>query len=416
MAQHDYAIANQSGLAFRQDLNNALLAIVSQNSGATAPSTTYAYQWWADTTTGLLKVRNAANNAWITLCKLDNTQTLIGTSTALTNVYTSGTSVTPALQIEGNNGDGAALSVTRQTGAAANLFLQRGVTGTPVGDTDAVGQVNFNGFDGTNYSNAALIRAVVDGTPSTGSMPGRLSFQTTPSGSTTPVERLRVDASGRVGIGTATSSTIGLRIIQDAEGADLTVVSANWSATTGTIENLTNFSASRSTAGATITNLFGFSASSILTSATNNYGFYSDLASATGRHNFYANGTAPNYFAGDLRTNTVVTTRTAPTNSNVTATATASSLLNGLRTGTPSANINLTLPTGTDMDSAFQDLQTNQSFEWSVINLAAATFIITVVANTAHTVVGAMGVAAATSGRFLTRKTAANTFITYRIS
>jgi len=69
------------------------------------------------------------------------------------------------------------------------------------------------------------------------------------------------------------------------------------------------------------------------------------------------------------------------------------------------------------MDAAFQDLQTNQSFEWSVINLAAATHIITVTAAaTGHTVVGNMAVAAASSGRFLTRKTAANTFISYRIA
>jgi hypothetical protein len=67
VAQHDYIIANQSGAAFRADLNNGLAAIVSQNSGATQPSTTYAYQWWADTTAGLLKLRNAANNAWITI-------------------------------------------------------------------------------------------------------------------------------------------------------------------------------------------------------------------------------------------------------------------------------------------------------------------------------------------------------------
>ena len=67
MAQHDYIIANQSGAAFRADLNNGLAAIVSQNSGTNQPSTTYAHQWWADTTTGLLKIRNAANNAWITI-------------------------------------------------------------------------------------------------------------------------------------------------------------------------------------------------------------------------------------------------------------------------------------------------------------------------------------------------------------
>jgi hypothetical protein len=43
MAQHDYIIANQSGAAFRSDLNNSLAAIVSNNSGAAQPSTTYAY-------------------------------------------------------------------------------------------------------------------------------------------------------------------------------------------------------------------------------------------------------------------------------------------------------------------------------------------------------------------------------------
>jgi len=71
MAQHDYIIANQSGAAFRADLNNALAAAVSQNSGAAEPSVTYAYMPWADTTTGLFKIRNAANSAWITLYQLD---------------------------------------------------------------------------------------------------------------------------------------------------------------------------------------------------------------------------------------------------------------------------------------------------------------------------------------------------------
>lgn len=73
MAQHDYNIANQSGQAFRADLNNALAAIVSNNSGASAPSTTYAYQYWVDTSTSpaTLRQRNSSNNAWITIGQLD---------------------------------------------------------------------------------------------------------------------------------------------------------------------------------------------------------------------------------------------------------------------------------------------------------------------------------------------------------
>ena len=76
MATHDYVIANQSGASFRTDLNNALAAIVSNNSNSSSPSTTYAYQWWADTSNNVLKIRNSANNAWIELLQLDGTLTL----------------------------------------------------------------------------------------------------------------------------------------------------------------------------------------------------------------------------------------------------------------------------------------------------------------------------------------------------
>lgn len=67
MAQHDYVIANASGAAVRADLNNALAAIVSQNSGAAEPSPTFAHMLWADTANSLLKQRNAGNTAWITV-------------------------------------------------------------------------------------------------------------------------------------------------------------------------------------------------------------------------------------------------------------------------------------------------------------------------------------------------------------
>lgn len=103
-------------------------------------------------------------------------------------------------------------------------------------------------------------------------------------------------------------------------------------------------------------------------------------------------------------------------NSDISSTATAASILGGIRTGTPATDINLQLPTGASLESAFVDLQLNQGFSWSVINLAAATYKITVTANDGHTVIGNMAVAAATSGRFLTAKTALNTFVTYRIA
>jgi hypothetical protein len=58
MAQHDLNIANQSFSAFRTDLNNALVALGSQNSGSSAPSSAVAGTMWVDTaTSGVLKVK-----------------------------------------------------------------------------------------------------------------------------------------------------------------------------------------------------------------------------------------------------------------------------------------------------------------------------------------------------------------------
>ncbi len=70
MAQHDYNIANQTAPNARADINNVLAAIATNNSGASEPSTTFANQWWYETDTNLLKIRNEANDAWINVAYL----------------------------------------------------------------------------------------------------------------------------------------------------------------------------------------------------------------------------------------------------------------------------------------------------------------------------------------------------------
>lgn len=65
MAQHDMIIDNASGYVVRQDVNTALQALAGLSSGANAPTMTYAYQWWADTTAGVLRQRNAGNTGWV---------------------------------------------------------------------------------------------------------------------------------------------------------------------------------------------------------------------------------------------------------------------------------------------------------------------------------------------------------------
>ena len=108
MATHDYSVANDTGANVRADINNALSAIVSNNSSATEPSTTFAYQWWADTANDLLKQRNAANNAWISILTL---------STGVPSTIAGGTSG----QVLTSNGAGAAPSMQDAAGGTPGI-------------------------------------------------------------------------------------------------------------------------------------------------------------------------------------------------------------------------------------------------------------------------------------------------------
>jgi hypothetical protein len=80
---------------------------------------------------------------------------------------------------------------------------------------------------------------------------------------------------------------------------------------------------------------------------------------------------------------------------------------------TSSAGTVMTVDTGAVMDAAAV-WAIGDSIDWSVINTGAVTFTVTAATN--HTLVGTMGVTTGTSGLFRTKKTAAATFVTYRIS
>jgi hypothetical protein len=99
----DYALANQSGANFRAELNSILAAIVTNNSGSTAPSTTYAYQPWVDTgvSPALLKLRNGANTDWVTVGDVTaaNLGLLTQAAAASTYLALAGGTVTGTLEI-----------------------------------------------------------------------------------------------------------------------------------------------------------------------------------------------------------------------------------------------------------------------------------------------------------------------------
>jgi hypothetical protein len=85
------------------------------------------------------------------------------------------------------------LGKSRGTSVGSDTIVQNG---------DRLGEIRFAGGDGTDMiSIGATISAQVDGIPSVNDIPGRLIFLTTPGGSASPVEAMRINSAGNVGIG-----------------------------------------------------------------------------------------------------------------------------------------------------------------------------------------------------------------------
>ena len=99
---------------------------------------------------------------------------------------------------------GAILSISR---------CKSGAVGTQAGgglaSEDAIGRINFNGSDGTDFYTAAAIDVVVDAATSGSEMPGRLVFSTTADGAASPTEAMRINSQQELLVGTATRNANG---------------------------------------------------------------------------------------------------------------------------------------------------------------------------------------------------------------
>lgn len=152
MSQHDMVVANQARSLVRTDFNNALLALIGNSSGVAAPGTTYAYQWWLDTTTNLLKIRNAANSAWVTIGtpSVSNLGMLLLTGGTLTGTLLAAVGLAasaPGLSFSGDTDSGFYwVSANKfrfkandveymEISAAGITFMQTGATTLPSGTT-----------------------------------------------------------------------------------------------------------------------------------------------------------------------------------------------------------------------------------------------------------------------------------------
>jgi len=181
VATHDYSLANQSGSAFRGDLNNVLSAIATNNSNSTDPATTFAHQWYVDTGDDTLKIRNGANNAYVNVSAVGGvgsvnlglalaaSPTFTGTATFGGNVLLSGTGVLDlpvgtTAQRPGTPNNGMIRynsSLSRYEGYSGSAWGQLG-GGATGGGTDQVFYTNDQSVD-TDFTLTGTLNAMSAG-------------------------------------------------------------------------------------------------------------------------------------------------------------------------------------------------------------------------------------------------------------
>ena len=135
-----YVIDNGTGAAVRTKLNQITAAINSLNSGSGDPSINSAFQPHIDTGSSLFKIRNAANNAYITIgnISVDNLGHVVAASPTMTGDVTM--SSTGFLKVPvGNNAQQPGQSGA--PAAAAGQFRYNSDTGQFEGYTTSWGAI-----------------------------------------------------------------------------------------------------------------------------------------------------------------------------------------------------------------------------------------------------------------------------------
>jgi hypothetical protein len=139
---------------------------------------------------------------------------LVGTSTAVNDF--DGNTITPQIQFEGTSLNTSSLSTVRNsadTGGPKICFgksRSASVNGrTIVQSGDNLGEITFEGANGTDFIRAASIKVDLDGTPGANDMPGRIVLATTADGASSPTERMRIDSTGYIrAVGTSSTARI----------------------------------------------------------------------------------------------------------------------------------------------------------------------------------------------------------------
>ena len=145
MAQHDYVIDNQAFPATRADINSVLQAIVSNNSGSSAPSTTFANQIWYDSSANILYIRNEDNDANIPLLQLDQSGDVAATLATIIDVLDksgtnqAGTDLTIRAGAGTGTGAGGSIKLEVADGGSSGSSVNSHATAVTIADNGDVG-------------------------------------------------------------------------------------------------------------------------------------------------------------------------------------------------------------------------------------------------------------------------------------
>ena len=169
---------------------------VGCNSGSGAPED--AYIKFTDSDIISFHTTDTERGRWDSSGRL-----LVGTSSARSNFFNGST--TAGLQAE-STGEGSIVAAIRNVNdfGSVPVFLLAKSRGGTVGSStivqsgDQLGYLSFQGADGSEFVEAAQIRAEVDGTPGANDMPGRIVLSTTADGAASPTERMRIDNGGNI--------------------------------------------------------------------------------------------------------------------------------------------------------------------------------------------------------------------------